>query len=440
MRSRLSQVLSNTPRWAKQVGALMVGAAAVAGGVAAILPYVEPSPTPILAVDLGPPEWVVHDRTLGSYIAWQRRESSTLGLKALNDGETAQVLGGGAVGAETAPTVVRLARYASSLHEVDTGSAQPASAATRAAETSNATAGGGESGPTGTSSDTEPSSSTSTPTPTTPTSITTSTSATGTVSVTVTTGEGKGVHSAVPLRAGVLHEAGDHLSHTGVSRLQRKVQQQEAILHNPELQPSGEALSTCRGIAYGGCAPEAVIEAQEEKATAQAPSSSSSSSSGTESNEGEGAGEEAPPKRPTQSQRELLEIANGALLGRADDSSQIPALMTAGMSDTERARVASMLGDAVSFEVHTKGWNGQRLWLAWTMYEKQGEYWNPSQHEYLIDHAEAYLVPTATDDKGILTFWFPVPRQQGDYEVRYFIRAPGSGAELAHGKSHSFRP
>jgi hypothetical protein len=114
--------------------------------------------------------------------------------------------------------------------------------------------------------------------------------------------------------------------------------------------------------------------------------------------------------------------------------------MTAGMSDTERDRVASMLGDAVSFEVHTKGWIGQRLWLAWTMYEKQNGLWNPSQHEYLIDHAEAYLVPAASDDKGILTFWFPIPKQQGDYEVHYFIRAPGSGAELAHGKSHSFRP
>lgn len=427
------------PHWAKQVGTLIVGAAAVAGGVAAIVPLLESSPTPILAVNLGPPEWAARDLTLGSYIAWQRRESSTLGLKALDDGETAQVLGGGAVSAETTPTVVSLARYASSLHEVDTSTAQPASAVhTRAAGTNNATAGGDESGPTGTSSDTEPSdtepsSSTSTPTSTTAISITTSTSATGTVSVTVTVGKGKGVHSAVPLRAGILHEAGDHLSHTGVSRLQRKVQRQEAILHNPELQPSAEALSTCRGVAYGGCTPEAVIEAQEEKATAQAPAPSR----GTES---EGASGETPSKRPTQSQRELLEIASGARLGRADDASLIPALMTAGMSDTERARVASMLGDAVSFKVHTRGWNGQRLWLAWTMYEKQNGYWNPSRHEYLIDHAEAYLVPTASDDEGSLTFWFPVPRQQGEYEVRYFIRAPGSGAELAFGRSHSFQP
>jgi hypothetical protein len=437
MRSRLNRGFSDVPRWAKQVGTLMVGAAAVAGGVAAIVPLLESSPTPILAVDLGPPEWAAHDLTLGSYIAWQRRESSTLGLKALDDSGTAQALGG-AVSAEVEPTIVSLARYASSLHEVDATSAQAAPAAqTRAAETNNTTtAEGHEFGATGTSSDTKPSSSSSTPTSTTATSITTSTSSTGAVSVTVVSGTGKGVHSMVPLHAGVLHDAKDHLSHVGVSLLQRKVQRQEAIFHNPELQPSVEDLNTCQGVAYGGCAPEAVIEAQEEKATAQevAPSQ------GTESNEAEGASGEAPPKHPTQNQRELLEIASGARLGRADDASLIPPLMTAGMSDTERARVASMLGDAVSFEVHTRGWSGQRLWLAWTMYEKQNGYWNPSQHEYLIDHAETYLVPTASDDEGILTFWFPIPKQQGDYEVRYFIRAPGSGAELAHGKSQSFQP
>ena len=404
MRSRLSQALLNTPRWAKQVGALLVGAAAVAGGVATIISLLESSPTPILAVDLGPPEWVVYDRTLGSYIAWQRRESSTVGLKSLDDSGTAQVLGGGAVSAERTPTVIRLARYASSLHEVDTGSGQPASAAhTRAAETSNATAGGGESGPTSTSSDTE-SSSTTTPTSTTATSITTSTSPTGTVSVTVRAGEGKGVHAMVPLRTGVLNDAKDHLSHVGVSRLQRKVRRQEAIFHDPALRPGAKDLGACEGVAYGGCTAEARIE------------------------------------RPAQSQRELLEIADGARLGRPDDASLIPALMTAGMSNTERARVASMLGDAVSFKVHTRGWDGQRLWLAWTMYEKQGKHWNPSQHEYLIDHAEAYLVPLASDDEGSLTFWFPIPRQQGDYEVRYFIRAPGSGAQLAFGRSHSFQP
>src|ERR1700722_3105287 len=418
MRSRLSQALLNTPRWAKQVGALLVGAAAVAGGVATIISLLESSPTPILAVDLGPPEWVVYDRTLGSYIAWQRRESSTVGLKSLDDSGTRQVLGSGAVSAETtqvrgssgeisaetAPTVIRLARYASSPHEVDTGSAQPASAShTRAAETSNATAGGGESGPTSTSSDTE-SGSTTAPTSTTATSITTSTSSTGTVAVTVRTGEGKGVHAMVPLRTGVLNDAKDRLSHVGVSRLQRKVRRQEAIFHDPALRPGAKDLGACEGVAYGGCTAEARIE------------------------------------RPAQSQRELLEIADGARLGRPDDASLIPPLMTAGMSDIERTRVASMLGDAVSFKVHTRGWDGQRLWLAWTMYEKQGKHWNPSQHEYLIDHAEAYLVPLASDDEGSLTFWFPIPRQQGDYEVRYFIRAPGSGAQLAFGRSHSFQP
>ncbi len=400
MRSRLSQALLNTPRWAKQVGALMVGAAAVVGGVATILSLLESSPTPVLAVDLGPPEWVAHELTLGSYIALQRAESSTVGLKALNDGETAQVLGNGAVSAETTPSVVRLARYASSLHEVDTSSAQaPSAARTRAAETNKATAGGGESGQTGSSSNTEEGPSSST----TATSITTSTSPTGTVSVTVVKGDSNGAHSAVPLRAGVLGDTKGRLSHVGVSRLQRKVRRQEEIFHDPALRPGKKDLSTCQGVAYGGCAPEAVIE------------------------------------RPAQSQKELLEIADGARLGRADDAILIPPLMTAGMSDTERTRVASMLGDAVSFKVHTRGWTGQRLWLAWTMYEKQGKYWNPSQHEYLIDHAEAYLVPTASDDEGSLTFWFPIPRQQGDYEVRYFIRAPGSGAQLAFGRSHSFR-
>lgn len=89
----------------------MVGAAAVAGGVATILQLLEPSPTPILAVDLGPPEWAAHDLTLGSYIAWQRRESSTLGLKALNNGETAQVLGGRTVSAETTPTFNQAPRH-----------------------------------------------------------------------------------------------------------------------------------------------------------------------------------------------------------------------------------------------------------------------------------------------------------------------------------------
>jgi hypothetical protein len=392
------------PRRTKQVGALMMGAAVVVGGVAAILPYLEPSPTPILAVELGAPEWAERDVTLGSYIAWQRRESSTQGLKALDDGGTAQVLGGGATGAETNPTIVSLARYASSL-EVDSTSARAASAAqARVAETNNTTtAEDHESGSNGASSETEPSPPTYTSTLTTATSIVTSTSPTGTVSVTVVKGNEKGARSAVPLRAGVLNEAGDRLGHTGVSRLRRKVRRQEAIVHTPDLQPSKEDLSTCQGVAYGGCAPEAVIER-------------------------------------TQSQRELLEIAGGALLGRADDASLIPPTMTAGMSDTERAQVASMLGDAVSVEVHTKGWNGQRLWLTWTMYERQDGYWNPSQHEYLIDHAEAYLVPTASDDKGILTFWFPIPRQQGEYKVHYFIRAPGTGSELAHGRSHSFRP
>jgi hypothetical protein len=411
-RSRLGQTLSDIPRWAKQVGALIVGAAAVGSGVAAIVPLLESSPIPIQAVDLGPPEWAAHELTLGRYIAWQRRESSTQGLKALDDGGTAQVLGGtaqvlggGATGAETKPTNVSLVRYASSLREVDSTSARAASAAqARVAETNNTTtAEDHESGSNGASSYAEPSPPAYTSTLTTATSIVTSTSPTGTVSVTVVKGNEKGAQSAVPLRAGVLNEAGDRLSHTGVSRLQRKVRRQEAIVHTPELQPSKEDLSTCQGVAYGGCAPEAVIER-------------------------------------TQSQRELLEIAGGARLGRADDASLIPPLMTAGLSDTERDRVASMLGDAVSVEVHTRGWNGQRLWLTWTMYEKQDGYWNPSQHEYLIDHAEAYLVPTASDDKGILTFWFPIPKQQGDYEVRYFIRAPGSGAELAPGRSHSFRP
>jgi hypothetical protein len=411
-RSRLNQTLSDMPRRAKQLGALLVGAAAVAGGVAAILPLLEPSPTPIQAVDMGPPEWAAHELTLGSYIAWQRRESSTQGLKALDDGgtaqvlgRTAQVLGGGATGAETNPTIVGLARYASSLREVDSTSARAASAAQAyLAETNNTTtAEDHESGSNDASPGTEPNPAVTTPTLTAATSIVTSTSPTGTVSVTVVKGNEKGAQSAVPLRAGVLNEAGDRLGHTGTSRLQRKVQRQEAIVHDPKLQPSEKDLSTCQGVAYGGCAPEAVIER-------------------------------------TQSQRELLEIAGGALLGRAHDASLIPPTMTAGMSNTERAQVASMLGDAVSVEVHTRGWNDQRLWLTWTMYERQDGYWNPSQHEYLIDHAEAYLVPTASDDKGILTFWFPIPRQQGEYRVHYFIRAPGTGAELAHGKSHSFRP
>jgi hypothetical protein len=73
------------------------------------------------------------------------------------------------------------------------------------------------------------------------------------------------------------------------------------------------------------------------------------------------------------------------------------------------------------------------------MYEKQDGYWDPSDHEYLIDHADTYIVPAASNDEGILTFWFPIPRQRGDYKVYYFIRAPSSGEKLASGTTGSFR-
>jgi hypothetical protein len=214
------------------------------------------------------------------------------------------------------------------------------------------------------------------------------------------------------------------------------VQEQEAILRNTELQPSAKVLRACQGVAYGGCAPEAEIESQEESAitTVPAPIPMEPPAVGTVA-----PSEETSSEHPTQTQRELLEIAGGARLGPAKDASLIPLLMTAGLSGAQRVQVARVLGDAVSLQVHTRGWIGQRLWLTWTMYEKQDGYWNPSSREYLIDHAEDYVVPTASNDEGILTFWFPIPKQSGDYEIRYSIRAPGSGEKLASGRTSSFR-
>jgi hypothetical protein len=450
----LGRTLSEAPLWAKRVGTFLVGAAAVAGGVAGIVPLLESrsSPPPsIQTVNLGPPEWSAHDLTLGGYLAWQQRESGSLGLRALGDDGTAQVLNLGAAGAEVKPTVVRLARYASSLSEVDATSTQPTPVIQALAPEKNTTTttGGHESGTTGIPSDSGPSSSPADTTPSTTTLSTTTVPSKGTVSTgPISTGptstgptstghtSGSESNSGVSLRTEVLREAKGHLNSTETSRLRQKVQGQEAIIRNPELQQSDKVLRICQGVAYGGCAPEAAIESQHESTITATPEPSPT---GGQSGEAARASGESTSRHPTQSQRELLEIAGGARLGSAVDANLIPTLMTAGMSDEQRVRVASVLGDAVSLEVHTRGWIGQQLWLTWTMYEKQDGYWNPSSREYLIDHAEAYVVPTASNDEGILTFWFPIPKQQGDYEVRYFIRAPRSGYKLASGKTHSFR-
>ncbi len=441
-RSRLGRALSATPRWAKQAGTFLVGAAAVVGAMATIISHLKSSPLPILTVDLGAPEWAAHELTLGSYVAWQQRESSTQGLKALGEDKVAQAPGSRTASIETKSAVVLLVRYTPPMRGVDVTSTQPASTeATTTAKAATTTATGSyETVPTGTSSNTGPSSPTSTivPARTTPPATTTApatnTSPDGTVSTTTHTVPGTNFRPS--FSAGVLREAGAGLGRTGISRLQRKVQRQEAILRNPELQQSEEVLSACQGLAYGGCAPEATTGAPNEN-----PSTVGSEPSplGTESSEATGA-YGALPKRPTQSQRELLEIAGGARLGRAADANLVPPLMTTGLSEAQRVRVARVLGDAVSFEVHTQGWIGQRLLLTWTMYEKHDGYWNPSPREYLIDHAQTYVVPTASDAEGVLTFWFPIPRQQGDYEVHYFIRAPDSGGTLASGRSQSFRP
>jgi hypothetical protein len=451
-RSRLGGTLSRVPLWAKGLGAFAVGAAAVAGGVAEVVPLFRSSPPPILAVELGPPEWSGQNLTLGRYVAWQLRESGSLGLKALGGNEAAQAPSGRAGGTGLAPIAVRLVRYASHLHEVSAGSAQSTSAAqTGAAETSTTTT-GGEPDRSGVSSGSEegPSSTTTTAPAGGPSTTTVHPTHTSSTAHTSSTGTGSTGTIAKPptnpelsLRAGVLREAADNLGRTDVAHLQSKAQRQEEILRNPKLQPSAEVLSACQGVAFGGCAPEATVEPTSEPLDEQTTAVGSPPPTG-EGAPGTSTGRTEPspsssPQHLSQSERELLEIAGGARLGPAEDASLIPPLTIAGLSSTQRVRVASVLGDVVSFEVHTHGWIGQRLLLTWTMYEKQDGYWDPSDHEYLIDHADTYIVPAASNDEGILTFWFPIPRQRGDYEVRYFIRAPGSGEELATGKTQSFR-
>jgi len=387
-RERLGRRLSETPRWAKQVSTFIVTAAAVVGAVATIIALVKPPQPPVLGVELGEPEWAAHDLTLGSYLAWQQRESDTLGLRPGGE-SAAAALDGGATHSDAKQIVLKLARYTSLMSGA---SAQSGTSGSTAGFQARATAG------------------------------------------TTTAGESEA-------------DAPD------TSRLKQKASEQEAIIKEAGA-GSGPALTrTCQGVGYGGCSPEAA----EESATPPSTGATSPSTGATSPSTG-GSGpptsappgqkeaeatttEEGAPRPPSigRRQRELLEIAEGARLGRATNASLIPPLMTAGLSGSQRARVASVLGDAVSFNVHTRGWIGQQLWLTWTMYEKHDRYWNPSSREYLIDHAEAYVVPTAADDEGILTFWFPIPKQRGDYQVRYFIRAPGSGKKVAGGKCESFR-
>jgi hypothetical protein len=405
----------------------VVGAAAVAGGVAAIVPLLQSPPPAVLAVRMGSPEWAAQDLTLGSYMAWQQRESGTLGLRAVGGGAAAQVHSGEADHADVEPTGVRLAAYASPPREASASSAQSTSTVeVPTSGTGTTSAGGSTAGASGASSGTgsSPSSTTS------PTELPWDRSSSATVPTRTLTGSGSG--SAAPLRAEVLRETQGQLDRAEMSRLQRKVHRQEAILHKSGPQPSYTFMSTCQGVGYGGCAPEATAELRIDSAMTGSTGSSPPGRAPTGVPSPRGGA-------PLQNHNELLRIADGARLGRTADASLIPPLMTAGLSASQRARVASMLGDAVSFNVHTQGWIGQQLLLTWTMYEKQEGHWNPSSREYLIDHAEAYLVPTASEDEGILTFWFPIPKQPGDYQVRYFIRAPRSGLKLASGKTPSFR-
>ena len=430
-RGRVRKALSEAPLWVRQASAFIVGAAGVAVAVATIVGLLGSSPPGPLDVKLGRPEWAAHDLTLGGYLAWQQRESANLGLRPSGE-SAAAALGGDAGGSGAKWAVLSLAHYVSAGREDEAQLKAASTLDTPRTPGATATLEAGEPGTGDTSTGPEPGSST-------PKSGSTSPPSTGPGDETnpaEPAGGGtakSGVKGA--LSSDVLREAQSHLTSLEKSRLQQKASTQEALIKEAGAGSGATLARECQGAGYGGCSPEAVGESVAPPPTGE----SSYSEEGTGGPAQGGTTTSSPPSALGQRQRELLEIAGGARLGRATDVDLIPPLMTTGLSSEQRARVSAVLGDAVSFDVHTHGWIGQQLWLTWTMYEKQDGFWNPSSREYLIDHAEAYVVPTAIEDEGILTFWFPIPKQRGDYQVHYFIRAPGSGKKLVAGKSPSFR-
>jgi hypothetical protein len=425
----------------------VVGAAAVAGGVATIVSLLESRPAAVLSVHMGPPEWAEQSVTLGSYLAWQHRESRELGLRALDGAASAMVNSGAATHAEAKPTGIRLASYTAPLHELGTTSGQSTTPihvhVFIPEKNTRASSAGSETGVSNTSSGTETGSSFTPIAPTGP-GAGSSTESSETASGGAPVGSSHG--SPPSLLAGALREAAGHLSHAARSHLENRVKGQEEVLANSRLQPSPKVVRACTGVGYGGCSPaDPAVEVPVEgpKEGAEGPKEGvEGATEGTETTTTHttftSTNEHLTQAPPGQSQRELVELADSARRGSAVDASLVPPMLTAGLSPSQRARIVSVLGDAVSFDLHTRGWVGQQLWLTWTMYEKREGHWNPSSQQYLIDHAEAYLVPAAVDDEGILTFWFPIPRQPGEYQVRYFIRAPGGRRKLAAGKTHTF--
>jgi hypothetical protein len=442
-RGRLREALSEAPVWVKQASAFIVGVAGVAVAVATIIGLLRSSPPATLDVKLGRPQWAAHDLTLGSYLAWQQRESATLGLRAGGESAAAE-FGGGTARSEAKSIVLDLARYVSAGPGMEAQVKTPDTTAdTPVTPTSDTTPETDKPGTNGTSAGSGPTSSTpksgsetNTPSPSTGTDneYNSPEPAGGNA--------GKSEAKAGSLGSQALQEARSRLNSADTSRLEQKASEQEAIIKEAGVGSGPELTRMCQGAGYGGCSPEAAGESTTSPPIGATPPPTGASPPGEEKAGSAPPGESttsAPSSGLGQRQRELLEIAEGARLGRATNVDLIPPLMTAGLSAAQRARVAAVLGDAVSFDVHTHGWIGQQLWLTWTMYEKQDGYWNPSSRVYLIDHAEAYLVPAATEDEGVLTFWFPIPKQRGDYQVRYFIRAPGTGKKLVEGKSPSFR-
>jgi hypothetical protein len=396
-RSRLRGALSQAPRWAKQLGAAAVGAAAVAGGVVAVLSYEEHETA--LSVHIGPPEWVERNVTLGSFRAWQNEESRELRPRVLDGAASAPMESGPAAEAEVKPGTIRLAS--------DSGASSAESGSSGVETGSPLTSTTSETG----ESSTEPSE-----------------TITGSAAP-----AGGGPDAQRSLLAQTLGESAGRLNTAERARLEKRVKGQEEVLADTKLQASGNAVRTCSGVGYGGCSP--ADPAVEVPVVIEGPhGTGSTATQGTFTSTNESL-TQAP---PGQSKQELIELADNTRQGRATDANLVPPMLTAGLSPFQRAHVVSMLGDAVALELHTKGWVNQQLWLTWTMYEKHEGQWNPSSREYLIDQPDAYLVPKAADDEDLLTFWFPIPREPGEYQVRYFIRAPGGKRKLATGKTHVF--
>ncbi len=400
---RFGRALSGVPRWAKQVGAFAVGAATILGVVLQIDPFGGSSPTPVLNVHMERPEWAEQNVTLGSYLAFEHREAWRQGLMPQAGNASTTVSTGAAAHGDALLAGMRLAAYTRAPYEAAADSARPTATAGELRQSPPSSEAG--EGGAGTETYTSTSSSDSGTSPSTEPSGTIGEPAGG-------GGPGLGQTSHPTSPTGKPGATGGQLDRPEQHRLENRLAVQDRVLTDPHLQPSRALLQACPGVGYGGCAPGISTTHVAEMRIVES---------------------------RAESRHELEGLASGALTtGEPVDASLVPPLLTAGMSAYERARVLSMLGDAVNIEVHTRGWVGQRLWLTWTMYEKRDGFWNPSHHEYLIDRPEAYLVPMAAADEGILSFWFPIPSQPGDYQVRYFIRAPGSGDRLAPGRTPTF--